>query len=106
MAENLVGTIAKSSDHGNVGQHITFVGLHSTTPKVVFENTGGTSPVQRVFEDDTTLTLVLVGSATGGVDAFVINKKTGLFANVSASGSLSTSENFGVSAVASVGSCK
>jgi len=99
MADNLMGTILKSSDVKEVGKKVTFVGLHSSTPKVVFE-TGMTSPLQKIHEDNDSLTLLLVASLSGSTDAFVINKRTGKFARASA-GSFA-----GVYASASVGTCK
>jgi len=99
MADNLMGTILKSSDVKEVGKKVTFVGLHSSTPKVVFE-TGMTSPLQKIHEDNDSLTLLLVASLSGSTDAFVINKKTGKFARASA-GSFAS-----VYASASVGTCK
>jgi len=99
MADNLMGTILKSSDVKEVGKKVTFVGLHSSTPKVVFE-TGMTSPLQKIHEDNHSLTLLLVASLSGSTDAFVINKKTGKFARASA-GSFAS-----VYASASVGTCK
>jgi len=83
MAEDLVGTVVKSSDPSVVGTRLTFAGVHSATPKVIFA-TGESSPLQRVFEDDGSMTLLLVASAAAGGDVYVINKKTGTFAAASA----------------------
>jgi len=96
MANNLMGIVVKSSDSADVGKKITFVSLDSAAPKVVFES-GMTSPVQKVHEDDASLTLLLVAPMSGSVDAFVIDKKTGRFARAAA-GSFT-----GVHALASVG---
>lgn len=83
MGDNLMGTLVKSSSRDEVGDRVTFVGLKSNKPKVVFE-TGGTSPLQKVFESESTLTVILVASGSGSIDAFVIDKKTGKFSRVTA----------------------
>jgi hypothetical protein len=83
MSDNLMGTLVKSSSRDEVGDKVTFVGLKSNKPKVVFEN-GGTSPLQKVFESESTLTVILVASGSGSIDAFVIDKKTGKFSRVTA----------------------
>lgn len=99
MSDNLMGTLIKSSNRTEVGSKVTFVGLKSNKPKVVFEN-GTTSPLQNVFENESTLTAILVASGSGSIDAFVIDKKTGKFSRV-------TAGNMGVVyATAAVGTIK
>jgi len=99
MADNLMGTVVRSSDRSDVGTKLTFVGLLSNAPKVVFES-GITSPMQKVHEGPNSLTLLLVASGSGSVDVFVIDKVTGKFSRASAGGVA------GVYASASVGTCK
>jgi len=100
MTDNLAATIIKSSDQSQVGYNLTFVGLQSGAPKVVFAEDGMTSPVEKVSEGEKSVTLLLVASGTGSVDAFVIDKETGHFARASAGAPA------GVYASASVGLCK
>jgi len=99
MTDNLMGTIVRSSDASDVGKKITFVGLRTEAPKVVFES-GMTSPLMKVDDGPKTMTLLLVASGSGSVDAFVIDKMSGKFSRASA-GSFA-----GVYASASVGTCK
>ena len=83
MSDNMMGTVIRSSARADVGKKVTFVGLKSGQPKVVLR-AGWTSPLQKMYKDYTTLTLVLVASGSGSVDAFVISKKTGKFARAAA----------------------
>lgn len=83
MSNNLMGTILQSSDRKEIGQKISFIGLESGEPKVLYEN-GVTSPMQNVFESERTLTVQLVASASGSVDTFIIEKKSGKFARATA----------------------
>jgi hypothetical protein len=99
MADNLMCKILVGSDRDKIGNNITLMGLLSDKPRVKYEN-GGTSPMQRVFESESTLTIQLIASGTGSVDTFVINRKTGHFSNAAA-GSLA-----GVYSYAAVGICK
>lgn len=99
MSDNLMGTIAKSSSRKEIGGKVTFVGLKSRNPKVIFES-GMTSPLQKIYETESTLTAMLLASGSGSIDAFVIDKKTGKFAHATA-GSVA-----GVYATAAVGTCK
>ena len=82
-SDNMMGTVLRSSDPDAVGKKVTFVGLGSQAPKVVFES-GITSPLQRLYEDESTVTLVLVASGSGSLDGFVIDKTTGKFARATA----------------------
>jgi hypothetical protein len=95
MSDNLMGTVSASSDPKEVGKKITFVGLESSSPKVVFES-GITSPLVIVHNDVQVMTLMLIAS-TGSVDTFAIDKMDGRFARASA-GAFT-----GVNALASVG---
>ena len=99
MSNNLMGTILQSSDRKEIGKKIGFIGLETREPKVLYEN-GGTSPMQKVFASESTLTLQLVASGTGSVDTFIIDKKSGKFARATA-GSLA-----GVYSSASLGALK
>jgi len=102
MADHLAATIVKSTDTSEVGRKLTFVNVNTDAPMVVFE-TGLQSPLKKVHEDNTSMTLVLVGSGTGSVDAFVIDKTTGLFARGTAT---AASTAAGIRAHAAVGSLK
>ena len=99
MADNLMCTIEVSSDKNEVGKKIALIGLKSQTPKVVYES-GVTSPMVKVFESEKTLTIQLVATGSGSVDAIVIDKTTGRFSRATA-GSL-----MGVYSTASLGSCR
>ena len=61
---------------------------------------GTTSPMQKIFESESTLTIQLIASGTGSTDTFVIDKKKGHFARA-VTGSL-----FGVYSDAAIGTCK
>ena len=78
MADNLMCTIKHSSDKKEIGKKIALMGLTTTQPKAKFES-GVTSPLQKVFESESTLTVLLIASGSGGIDAFVIDKKNGHF---------------------------
>lgn len=99
MTDNLMCKILVGSDRNKTGNKITLMGLLSEKPKVKY-GSGATSPMQKVFESESTLTIQLIASGTGSVDTFVINKKTGHFSNAVA-GSLA-----GVYSYAAVGACK
>lgn len=99
MADNLVGTVLKSSNQAEVGRQLTFVGLLSAAPRIVFDS-GMTSPVQKVADSPNAITLLLVASGSGSVDVFVIDKNAGKFSRAAA-GALA-----GVHALASVGMLK
>ena len=102
MRDKLMGTIVQSSDKNDIGKNLTFTGLHSVHPKVIFES-GMTYTLKKRFENERTLTLVLAGvSKSGGIDSFVIDKKTGKFSRVS-TGLISIA---GIYSVASLGVCK
>ena len=99
MADNLMCTIKDSSDKKEIGKKITVMGLTTTQPKAKFES-GFTSPLQRVFESESTLTVLLIASGSGGVDAFVIDKKNGHFSRAAAGSAA------GVYSSASIGTCQ
>ncbi len=99
MADNLMCTIKDSSDKKEIGKKITLMGLTTTQPKAKFES-GTTSPLQRVFESESALTVLLIASGSGSVDAFVIDKKNGHFSRAAA-GSFA-----GVYSSASIGTCQ
>lgn len=100
MARDLVGAIQQSSEPKEIGETFTFIALDSEKPRVMFHKNGNTSPLTKVFEDENTLTLILIASGSGSLDAFVIDKKTGKFARVTAGNFL------GTHASASLGACK
>lgn len=99
MTDNLMGTILQSSDRKEIGRKVSFIGLNSDQPKVLFESSV-TFPLKKVFESEKTVSLVLVASGSGSIDGFVIDKTTGKFSRISA-GSV-----FGVYSTASLGVCK
>ena len=100
MADNLSCRIEASSHKADIGQTISLLALTSEKPKVLFSGSGGTSPMQKLFESDDTLVVQLVASISGSTDTVVLNMKNGTFAR-------STAGNFaGVSASAGIGSCK
>ena len=99
MADNLMCTIKDSSDKKEIGKKITFIGLTTTQPKAKFES-GVTSPMQKMFESESTLTVLLIASGSGSVDAFVIDKKSGHFSRAAAGSAA------GVYSSASIGICQ
>lgn len=99
MDDNLMCTIEVSSDKTEIGKKIALIGLKSQTPKVIYES-GVTSPMVKVFESEETLTIQLVATGSGSVDAIVIDKTTGRFSRATA-GSL-----MGVYSTASLGNCR
>lgn len=82
-SDNMMGTILQSSEKREIGKKISFISVSGENPTVLFES-GQSTPVQKVFESDETLTLLLVASGTGSIDGFVIDKKTGIFSRISA----------------------
>jgi len=99
MTNNLSCQILYSTNKEDIGKSISLLNLFSDSPGFLSYR-GGTSPIQKVYETNDQLTMLLVASGSGSIDAFVLNKKTGEFSRVSA-GSLA-----GVYAVASKGNCK
>lgn len=99
MVDNLMCTIKDSSDKKEIGEKITLMGLSTTQSKAKYES-GVTSPLQKVFESASTLTVLIIASGSGSVDAFVIDKKNGHFSRAAA-GSLA-----GVYSSASIGTCQ
>ncbi|HEX9757477.1 MAG TPA: hypothetical protein VGB26_06705 [Nitrospiria bacterium] len=99
MADNLMCEIVAGSNRNEIGNNITLMGLLSDQPKVKYES-GTTSPMEKVFESESTLTIQLIASGTGSVDTFVIDMKKGHFSRAAA-GSLA-----GVYSDAAIGTCK
>ena len=99
MSDNLICTINTSSDKAEIGNRIALIGLSTPKPKVKFEN-GVTSPMQKVFESEKTLTILLIATGSGSVDTFVINKVNGQFSNAAAGNLL------GVYSSAALGTCQ
>lgn len=99
MTDNLICTIKDSSDKKEIGKKITLIGLTTKQPKAKFEN-GVTSPLQKVYESDATLTCLLIASGSGSVDTFVIDKKKGHFSRAAA-GSFA-----GLYSSSSIGTCQ
>lgn len=100
MSENVACTILTSSSGDEINRKLSFINLDGDEPKVLFSDTGTTSPLTKVYTSDETITLQLVASGSGSTDTFVIDKKTGIFSRAAA-GSLA-----GVYATASKGNCK
>lgn len=103
MANNLMGIIEWSSDKSKIGEKFAFIDLLSEKPKVLYES-GVTSSMNKVFESEKTLTILLVAGGSGSTDTFTINKKTGTFARATTSAALLDSME--VDATASVGTLK
>jgi len=99
MADNLMCTITDSSDKKEIGRKITLMGLTTTQPKAKYES-GVTSPLKKVFESESALTVLIIASGSGSVDAFIIDKKKGHFCRAAA-GSFA-----GVYSSASIGTCQ
>jgi hypothetical protein len=108
IGNKLMCTLVQSSDKKDIDKKLTFIGLNSAQPEVLFE--GGMSyPLKKIFENERTLSLALattvLGTAkTGGIDSFVIDKKTGKLSRVSAG--LIDVPSSGVYSIASLGICK
>lgn len=99
MMNNLSCQILYSTNREDVDKNISLLDLFSNSPGFLSPN-GGTSPMQKMYETEDVLTMLLVASGSGSIDGFVLNKKTGTFARVS------TGSFLGVYAVASKGNCK
>jgi hypothetical protein len=99
MKDNLICTIEESSNKRSTGNRISLLGLQTDTPKTLYES-GVTSPMEKLWESDKTLTIQLVATGTGSVDTILIDKTTGRFSRATA-GSLA-----GVYADAERGSCR
>ena len=80
LKSNLSCSAKRSTNKKDIGEVISLIGIDTDNPRVLFSNSGGTSPLKKLFESEETLTLGLVAFATGGTDIFVLNKKTGEFA--------------------------
>jgi len=104
MRNNLMCTIKQSTDTSEIMQKISFIGVRTDKPKVLISGQKGLSSItarmRKIFETSDTVTLQLIEAGTGGVETFVIDKKSGKFARATA-GSLS-----GVYASASLGTCE
>jgi hypothetical protein len=108
IGDKLMCTLVQSSDKKDINKNLTFIGLNSAQPEGLFEG-GMSSPLKKIFENERTLSLVLattvLGKAkTGGIDSFVIDKKTGKFSRVSTG--LIDLPDSGVYSIASLGICK
>lgn len=99
MGNNLSCQILYSTQKEDIGKSISLLNLFSDSPEFLSPD-GGTSPLQKAYETDNTLTILLVASGSGSIDAFVLDKETGIFSRVSAGSFL------GVYAVAAKGNCK
>lgn len=99
MSDRLMGTIVQSTDKSDIGKTLTFIGLNSDQPEVLFES-GMSYPLKKIFENERTLSLALAPpSKSGGLDDFVIDKRKGKFSRISAG----LIEIKGVYSVASLG---
>ena len=99
MSDNLSCTVKRSSDRRQVETVLALLGLETDNPKFLSNDTGGTSPLTKLHEDDDTITVGLIASGSGSTDIFVVDKKTGEFARTG-SGNLA-----GIYADASKGTC-
>ena len=99
FTDNLFCKILYSTDKEDSGKNLSFLGLKTTEPKILFES-GLTSPMTKVFETDELLVIQLVASGSGSVDTFHLDKEKGTFVRVS-SGICA-----GEYAMASKGNCK
>jgi len=99
MTDTLMCTVMNSSDREEIGERITLMGLTTKYPSAKHES-GVTSPMKKVFESESTLTIQLIASGSGSVDVFVIDKKNGHFSRAEA-GSLA-----GVYSASSLGICR
>jgi hypothetical protein len=111
LADTLTGTIIKSSDSSDVGKKFTFLRLDSSSPKVIVD-IGGEFPtatwaLQKIRENETSMTLLMTSAGAGlvDVDVIVIDKTTGKFAWASAGASTLFGHN-NIYAAASVGAGK
>lgn len=107
MSNNLSCTVLYSTDAKTVGKKVSLLDLKNDHPRVLFES-GVDSPMQKLFETEDLLAIQLVASGSGSVDTFHLDKKRGVFTEVS-SGIGPSAEGLGFSpeyAVASKGNCK
>lgn len=84
FSNNLSCKLQFSTDKDFHGRQISLIGLDTENPSALFSGTGGTSPLKKIYEDKDLLVLQLVAFASGGVDTFHLNKKTGVFTRISA----------------------
>jgi hypothetical protein len=73
----------ESTDKKEKGEKIYFLDLDTDEPKVLFYDTESRSPFKKIYEDDDTIVIQLVASATGSIDTFIIAKKNGKFVRLS-----------------------
>jgi len=60
------------------GKTITITGLLGDEQRVIYPH-GGSSPMKKIFDSESTVTIQLVASGSGSTDTFTVNKKTGEF---------------------------
>ena len=60
------------------GQTITITGLLGEEQRVIYPH-GGSSPMEKIYDSESQVTIQLVASGSGSTDTFTINKKTGEF---------------------------
>lgn len=82
--DDLSCVVQYSTSKDEPGRHISLLRLSSNEPAGLFSRSGGTSPLKKLFEDEDVLVLQLIASATGSVDTFHLNKKTGVFTRLEA----------------------
>jgi hypothetical protein len=99
FSDNLSCASQYSTNKDFKDKHISLIGLTSDSPKALFSGIGMTSPLKKIYEDEKLLVVQLVAFASGGVDTIHLNKKTGVFTQITA-GSLA-----GEYAYAEKGSC-
>lgn len=100
FADNLACTIRASTNPKEPGRQLSLIGLRGTNSKVLFVDTGDSFPLTKAFENERTITLLLVGLGTGSLDSFTLAKNTGLFVHVT-SGNVAS-----LYATAAKGNCK
>ena len=66
------------------GKNVSFVGLNTNQPRVLFPSGSGSQLFQKKYETDRTLVIQLVASWTGSTDTFTINKVDGTFSETGA----------------------
>ena len=98
--ENRNGLVCKVNKGDQKNRGFTISNLQSKSVKVVWHDTGMSSPFQKVSEDDLILTLLLVADGSGSVDTIIVEKETGKFSRVAAGGFV------GLYTIESIGTCR
>lgn len=99
ISSNLSCTIVNSTQKDRINENISFINVETSNPTVLFGNSGTTSPMTKVTDDSEMVVLQLI-TAAGSIDAFNIDKKSGVFTRISAG------KVFHIYAAAAKGYCK